>query len=173
MSHCFPGQSPSAADDLQRSLREAAGVSAADRTVTSATAPPKESLHHRPSLPLPVHQKEDLVVTAWKKTTAILDFWMEKNLKYRCKHGCISIVLCEFETLFLGVGGGFAAILPRQLSAAVCQPMRPLQFCVCTKLVLVCLLSSLCQRPACTSAPLTTQQYLCLCIHGSFFFVFC
>lgn len=31
----------------------------------------------------------------------------------------------------------------RQLSAAVCLPMRPLQFCVCTKLVLVCLLSSL------------------------------
>lgn len=86
MCHCFPGQSSSAADDLQRSLHEAAGVPAADGTVTSAPTPPEESLHHRPSLPLPVHQKEDLAVKKTLKLnkikiTARLHFKMEKDME--------------------------------------------------------------------------------------------
>lgn len=126
--HCFPGQSPSAADDLQRSLREAAGVSAADGTVESPPTPPEESLHHRPVLPLPVHQKEDLAVRKLskreKKYPAGLHSWMEKadmwrqtRLKFHAN--CVNSRL----HLFLGGGGwGGLLLLPfRQLSVAVCQ----------------------------------------------------
>lgn len=56
---CFPDPGLPAPADLQRRLREAAGVSEAFRTVPPPSPSPEEPLQQRPLLLVPVHQQED------------------------------------------------------------------------------------------------------------------
>lgn len=57
--YLFTGESVPTSDDLQCCLYETTSVSEADRTIEPPSTSPKESLHHRSFLPLPVHQEEN------------------------------------------------------------------------------------------------------------------
>lgn len=167
---CFAGSSLSAADDLQRSLREAADVSQADGTVAPPPTSPQESLQHRPVLPLPVHQEEDPSVTErgavkpWFLHTELLN---HTGLSWRLFKDSSRI----FDQTKDLSGGPHAPqslrCFIRQL-AAVCSPMRPLQFCVCTKQIPVCLLQTVsapCQMLSAWehAGKKTIKQYLYSC----------
>lgn len=109
---CFTDQSLPASDDVQHRLREAAGVSEAFRTVTSPPPSLEESLHHRPVLLVPVHQKEDPSVKKRKKlenkefgTRGQLDCVVFKRLDFSNgmpEHGFLCCRFCS--------GSGFLPI---------------------------------------------------------------
>lgn len=120
MFFCFAGESPPASDDVQCGLREAAGVWAAVRTVAPPPPSPEEPLHHRPPLPLPVHQEEDPSITelshqdaAGTKTSALYSFSEQMNWHLEWKHGSGSMS----ESTFGASNSVFELVAP------ACRPL--------------------------------------------------
>lgn len=102
----FAGQSPPTSADLQCSLREAAGIRVSVGILALPLTTPKEPLHHRPPLPLPVYQKENPSITELTRGLVHRNWGRHtQTFKGSCTDKHVGVMLCSRTRLEPHTGG--------------------------------------------------------------------